>query len=607
MFKYPSDSDEDESAPEGEIAYDSPSSDEELGTASQRDKATEHIEVVMTNNQPDKRAWDKIHSCYLCKTMHTKIRRHLLNTHKNDFEIVKISSLQPAAKELAIIRLINLGDHVHNVETVRRKSGKFLVSYRPMEKGKNYADYLPCSQCFSYLNRIDLYRHKCKLSNAKPSLSKSRLAMTTAYHNTKELQHVLNSMRKDEIGLVALNDKMILSFAEHLVKKHYHNKELHSFIRTKMREMARLLITVRKISPTTTNLKKCLVAQMFPVLIKAVNKVSGLDDNARKVIPSLALKLGHSLQKCAEILRGQEIIKGSGNETIQANFIELCQKQWAAEVSSKALRIITNKKLNTETLPLTEDLLKFNKYLMEKIQFYHNRQERSENLGICHESYICLNELVLSYVTIFNRRRQGETSRLKIKDYHSSDYANSTGTEGLSKLETSLCRSMKRIQVIGKRGRAVPVIFTEYILKVIDQQLATRKNLGEEFQSEYLFPKPSNVNDHLRASDVIRKFADKCGAKKPELLRSTQFRKHLATNMQLLNLPENEMDSVCAFFGHDIKVHRNFYRLPDSAVQLGKVSKLLLAMEKGDVEEMKGKNLNTLLEADGMWIMILCI
>jgi len=54
------------------------------------------------------------------------------------------------------------------------------------------------------------------------------------------------------------------------------------------------------------------------------------------------------------------------------------------------------------------------------------------------------------------------------------------------------------------------------------------------------------------------------------------------------------MDQLANFLGHDIRVHREFYRLPESTLQLAKVSKLLMAMEKGKLSDVKGKGLKTL-------------
>ncbi|XP_041816802.1 uncharacterized protein LOC121623553 [Chelmon rostratus] len=52
------------------------------------------------------------------------------------------------------------------------------------------------------------------------------------------------------------------------------------------------------------------------------------------------------------------------------------------------------------------------------------------------------------------------------------------------------------------------------------------------------------------------------------------------------------MDQLATFLGHDIRVHREFYRLPESTLQLAKVSKLLMAMEKGKLSDLQGKGLD---------------
>ena len=69
----------------------------------------------------------------------------------------------------------------------------------------------------------------------------------------------------------------------------------------------------------------------------------------------------------------------------------------------------------------------------------------------------------------------------------------------------------------------------------------------------------------------------------------TQLRKHVATLSQVLNLKNHELDQVADFLGHDIRVHREYYRLPEA--QLPKISKLLFAMEKGSLTNLQGKTI----------------
>ncbi|CAM4574316.1 unnamed protein product [Leuciscus chuanchicus] len=75
-------------------------------------------------------------------------------------------------------------------------------------------------------------------------------------------------------------------------------------------------------------------------------------------------------------------------------------------------------------------------------------------------------------------------------------------------------------------------------------------------------------------SDCIREFAGACSAKNPQTLTSTKLRKQI---------------------GHDIRIHRQFYRLPEGTLQLAKMSRILLALEKRRLADFKGKNLDEII------------
>jgi len=53
------------------------------------------------------------------------------------------------------------------------------------------------------------------------------------------------------------------------------------------------------------------------------------------------------------------------------------------------------------------------------------------------------------------------------------------------------------------------------------------------------------------------------------------------------------LDILAGFLGHNIRVHRNFYRLPQETLQLAKVSKILLVYDRRrQTASYKGKNLD---------------
>ena len=64
------------------------------------------------------------------------------------------------------------------------------------------------------------------------------------------------------------------------------------------------------------------------------------------------------------------------------------------------------------------------------------------------------------------------------------------------------------------------------------------------------------------------------------------------------------MDMLARFMGHDIAVHREYYRLPEDTLQLAKCSKILLLMESGGINKYKGKSLDEIeIDLEGMHFM----
>lgn len=126
----------------------------------------------------------------------------------------------------------------------------------------------------------------------------------------------------------------------------------------------------------------------------------------------------------------------------------------------------------------------------------------------------------------------------------------------------------------------------------------SRAAVGIPGTNVYVFAQ-SGSNDPIRSSDCLRTFAVCSGASKPSLITSTKLRKHVATMSQIMNLKKNELDILASFMGHDLLVHRNYYRLPQDSMEMAKVSKVLMAMETGKVEKFSGKTLDDISVSSG--------
>ena len=60
----------------------------------------------------------------------------------------------------------------------------------------------------------------------------------------------------------------------------------------------------------------------------------------------------------------------------------------------------------------------------------------------------------------------------------------------------------------------------------------------------------------------------------------------------MLSLSKGELEWISNHLGHELNIHMDVYRLHSGVIEAGKVSKLLLAVEHGNIETIKGKNLD---------------
>ena len=78
-------------------------------------------------------------------------------------------------------------------------------------------------------------------------------------------------------------------------------------------------------------------------------------------------------------------------------------------------------------------------------------------------SWRLLAESTLTLLIVFNRRRQGEVSKVKVADYQvirQSDLSQDV-EQCLSQLEQKMCRLFARVEIVGKRGRTVPLLLDD--------------------------------------------------------------------------------------------------------------------------------------------------
>lgn len=576
------------------------------------------ITINYSAKKNNKRFRNKYHACYFCHKLIQNVARHFEVKHSGELEIIEISSFPKKSlkRRKAYGELIKAGDFYHNCEVLSSRTGELILVRRPTEAellGVTYSDYGPCPKCLGFLLKRHLWHHvkytcgKASNEHDDKDSKKSKFVITESSSLMNGvlqtdfpenfLTNIVDKLRSDEIGTVIRNDTLILRFGAFLYEK-YGDTQLE-LIRQNMRQLSRLLLELNKLSPTIKSISDSLNPEKFDLVIEATKKLTLRSEGAivsrpTFEIPSLALKIGYALKKCIGIERGQALRHSNiRRDKSLKSFEKLLLLEWNVRISSNALASLHSKKLNnTELLPITSDLLILSKFLEKEIK--STREELEQN---CSTSlWTTLASLTLTRIVLFNKRRSGEAARMTVQQYSSRPEWNASGTEtvkkALSPFEQELAKTLVLVNIVGKRGRHVPVILTGEMIEAIDLLIKLRTKVDIVPENPFLFALGGNSLRHIRGHDALKKWCTEANLQSPELITGTKIRKYIATVCQVFNLTENQTDWLARHLGHDIRVHREFYRLHDNAVELAKVSRLLIAVDQGQAEKFAGKTLD---------------
>lgn len=520
--------------------------------------------------------------CFLCQKAYAKIDAHFKTHVSEDADIAQAFSLPAGSrprKEL-LQKLRNRGNSLRNIEVLKAQSEE-KTSTRCTEEKQQRAD------------------------------DDDVLAVLGHVH--KDVENALSS------------DFSLELFSKSLYSLHGHDPTKHDFIRQKILELGRFLLAMRKTSPDLT-LADAVKPGYFLNMVKVVKEMTGFD--TAQEIPSLALRIGQSLFEVSDIFQCQALLVGDQdlvNSTTE--FKKLYQAKWPEYISQSALRAVvdltdsspteadtgglaahldqeaesatatgqkcssparqqTHQTTNKPTkLPPAEDVGKLHSHLDQKAQSAAAALKEQPTAY----NYSSLARAALSKMALLNRGGVGELSKMKLQSFHERKCLNKLEGVGLSEYEQKLCRFFQRVELKGSDGRDVAVLLTPPLVNALQLMIVKRLECGVPDENDYLFAAPRGPT-YYRGHQSLELFADECGAKKPGYLRSPQVRKQVAIASRIVSFRDYELDQLSAFLGQEITVQGRFCWLSEPTEQSARISKLLLALEKGKLHE--GKSLD---------------
>lgn len=542
----------------------------------------------------------KKHFCLYCKTLQSKISRHLFLKHKDQKDVKIASALPKKSKErLKIIeKLRKEGDFIHNTSE-NLNSGILIVSRQQQSKHNNNVDnYVCCKHCKGFFSKRTLRIHlsKCgKIKRKRTNLIESR-TLTQFIHsaaNNVLKTKIFPVLRDDKITRSIRYDELIIKFGNKLSEK-YSLEHQHDMIRANLRLLGRFIVELKKYDNEVKELKDIFKPNMFDKCIKALRVVANWDESLMWFkTPAVAQNLTSLIKKCGKKQR-VELIKETREDLKEEleNFLLLWEEETPTLINKKALEDQTNqKRIKKVVLPSKDDIKKLYSYLKNEIINAMENILNSFSISI----WTKLVQATLIFIQIFNRRRAGEIERLTIENFNNkediTENMDNDMLQNISNDSLQFAKQFVRITLRGKLGRTVSVLLCPMSVKAIEIILKFRSNAGITKDNKYIFSKPitSKITKmYYRACPLLKKFSEECGAQIPESLRGTTLRKHIATYTSLLNVEEASVDRLANFMGHHKDIHKGIYRMSVPVAEITCVSKLLMAAVGDEVENNVG-------------------
>ena len=336
-----------------------------------------------------------------------------------------------------------------------------------------------------------------------------------------------------------------------------------------------MLEIARGLDPTIKQSRDLVKPSSFDTAVQCALTLAGYDEaNQSYHAYSTALRVGFAYTELGTVVKNAYIRQHARDKIALVNdFLHLRETEWKVQVTAAAHRQRQERSWKLpKLLPLTEDCTNCNTFLQTREV---GVKEITKN-GMSTEAYVQLAKVTLAQVILYNRRRPKEVELLTVEHYM-EEVANKRPVhdEVLQSLTTLEKVALKRLtlgMVRGKRGRGVPILLPPNLKESMDT--LAKQNL----EKTYVFSRVADgAATPMRGSQTVSELAS--GAtpklKHPENIRCTKLRKHLATLSQLLDLKKNELEQLANHMGHDIRTHREYYRLPVETLLLAKMSKLL--------------------------------
>ncbi|XP_049619021.1 uncharacterized protein [Syngnathus scovelli] len=495
--------------------------------------------------------------CLFCSKPIIKLSRHLQRQHSHKEEVSAALRFPKGSRERQKLwkRLTNEGNYAHNKQVLRTGEGQLAARKRPT-KAVQAQDFLHCLHCRGLYMKKNLAYHmkRCperqkRKKDEEPPIGKERVETRCALEAMSDLsisaglRAILSHMIYDDVTRLIISEPVLLDYGEDMLARYGLDDKRQDYMRQNLRQMARLVLEAWKRTPLR-RLEDFFDPDSFPHVVAAVNVLAGYDSAARTYsAPSLAIKLGYSLQQVCRIVQERALERGDFALAESAkNFLAVYRKRWAKMISSGALSVLRKTKRKSREKVLDVQDVKKLIFHLEKISHLSEEKLHAERSA---ETYDILARTVLAQIILLNRRQNSEVSNLPLTVLTSVKKPDPQENLDLlvSDLERRMCRVLSRMEIRSTCGRMVPVLLKPTFLSALELLVEVREACGVPAKNPFLLGRPHSLSAY-RGSVCLRMLVRDSGVGNSEALTSAGNRKQHTPMLQVISMDPTEADLI---------------------------------------------------------------
>ena len=402
--------------------------------------------------------------CPFCKVWQSRLSRHMSTVHKAEPQVTE--ALKPSTTSV---------ERVHTFAEIRKEciftenmfqATQSVPAYQRERKGSS--DMCCCSNCKGFYSKKQFHKHKeiCRPNTSDDTLSS---VPVDAFKSMKTIEdefttEILAKFHNEEIGKVCRSDPTIVLIGRRRFQRNRGKvdklMEIKKSTMTEMRLLSKLLIAFSEENTAThVSAEDMFIRTNFGFLEAAIEKVTTADGKST-LKHGVKNGLYYLLKNSATIVMASYLGSGDDNKAAEVqkfiHYLDLNRDNIFADA------VYAINKSRQERLRMPEQRADEKQVRDLKAHTDRRIKELSDQYRVINrESYIELRDAICSRLTLFNARRGGEPSRLKLKNWSDAvggRWIDESRIEQMEEFEKELFKAMMIAYQTGKGNNLVPVL-----------------------------------------------------------------------------------------------------------------------------------------------------